>query len=182
MSQTKLREAVLSDLAPYSSNAAPGWRSVVTRCIASPGYFGCVLLRLQQALLSAGHKRIAAILRSVTYFVVGIDGCPQAPIGPGLFVPHPAGLVLGPGVVIGANVTLCQHVTLGALHLPDRGTPTFPIVEDGAFVGAGACALGDVRIGAYATVGANSVVVSDIPAGMTYVGVPAHPLREASGK
>jgi len=71
-------------------------------------------------------------------------------------------------VVIGSNVTICQNVTVGG-----RGKAGAPVIEDNVFIGAGACVLGPVRIGNGARIGANAVVLADIPAGAVAVGIPA---------
>jgi serine O-acetyltransferase len=89
-------------------------------------------------------------------------------IGPGLFISHGHGTVLA-AARIGANLQVHQGVTIGWDYRGDRG----PVIEDDVFIGAGAKVLGAVTIGHGARIGANAVVLSDVPAGATAVGVPA---------
>lgn len=92
----------------------------------------------------------------------------DAQIDPGTRMPHPTGVVIHAGVVVEPGCLIMQQVTLGQLA---RGG--VPYVERDAYLGAGAKVLGPVRIGAGARVGANAVVLQDVPAGATAVGIPA---------
>jgi serine O-acetyltransferase len=83
-----------------------------------------------------------------------------------VFLPHPLGIVIHSGTQIGNDVVIGHQVTLGGKDL----TVGAPLVEDGAYIGAGAKILGAVRIGRGATVGANAVITRDVPAGATVVG------------
>lgn len=91
-------------------------------------------------------------------------------IGGGLLIPHPNGIVIHPDAVIGVNCLLFQQVTLGT----NGRSP--PVLDGHVDVGAGAKILGSVRIGRHARIGANAVVVHDVPEGATVVGIPARPL------
>ncbi len=104
--------------------------------------------------------------------VAGADIPLNSQLGGGLLLPHPNGIVLHPEAVIGPNCLLFQQVTLG------KGPkPGFPILEGHVDVGAGAKILGGVRIGAHAIIGANAVVLEDVPPGATVVGVPARVVK-----
>jgi serine O-acetyltransferase len=104
----------------------------------------------------------------------GCDISPGADIGPGLYLPHPTGVVIGP-VRAGRNLTVLQNATLGirdrALDLDDPAN--YPAIGHDVLIGPGAAVLGAVAIGDGARVGANTVVLSDIPAGLTARGVAA---------
>jgi serine O-acetyltransferase len=100
--------------------------------------------------------------------VAGADIPVNSRIAGGLLLPHPNGVVVHPEAEIGPNCLIFQQVTIGA-----GGKPGLPIIEGHVDVGAGAKILGGVRIGADARIGANAVVVCDIPPGSTAVGVPA---------
>lgn len=91
-------------------------------------------------------------------------------IGGGLLIPHPNGIVIHPDSVIGVNCLLFQQVTLGT----NGRAP--PVLEGHVDVGAGAKVLGSIRIGQHARIGANAVVVHDVAAGATVVGIPARPI------
>lgn len=100
-----------------------------------------------------------------------------ARISPDLAMPHPVGIVIGEGVEIGARCTIFQNVTLGAARVAGPSNARYPILEDDVTVFAGAVIVGSVRIGKGAMIGANSVVLHDVPAGAVAVGSPARVVR-----
>ena len=100
--------------------------------------------------------------------VTGADIPLNCYIGGGLIIPHPNEIVIHPRAEIGVNCLIFQQVTIGA-----RGEHELPDIEGHVDVGAGAKILGRVRIGAHAKIGANSVVLSDVPRGATVIGIPA---------
>ena len=100
---------------------------------------------------------------------------PAARIGDALFIDHGAGVVIGETAEIGDNVTLYQGVTLGGTGFA-RGK-RHPTVEDDVVIGSGAKLLGPIRVGRGAKVGANSVIIHDVPVNSTVVGNPGHPVR-----
>jgi serine O-acetyltransferase len=116
---------------------------------------------------------IAKFLSCVNHVLFGIEIASSCQIGPGLFLPHTHGTVIG-AWTIGSNVTIFQGVTLGARALDFNPRPaTRPTVGDGVSIGAGAKVLGGIVLGDNCRVGANSVVLSDLPPGCLAVGVPA---------
>lgn len=111
-----------------------------------------------------------AVLRHRFWTVVtGADIPLNSQIGGGLLLPHPNGVVVHPGAVIGPNCLLFQQVTIG---FSSTGTG-LPVLGGHVDVGAGAKILGDVHVGDHARIGANAVVLTDVPPGATAVGVPA---------
>ena len=100
--------------------------------------------------------------------MTGSDIALNCDIGGGLLIPHPNGIVIHPGVRIGVNCLILQQVTIGT-----RNSPEVPIIEGHVDIGAGAKILGSIRIGAHARVGANAVVLSNVPDGGIAVGIPA---------
>lgn len=92
-------------------------------------------------------------------------------IGNSLNLPHPVGIVIGDHVVIEDDVSIYQNVTLGS-HGKEGGPLEYPYVHKDVRIFAGAVLVGNIRVGEYATVGANSVVLSDVPPYSTAVGVP----------
>lgn len=98
-----------------------------------------------------------------------VDIYPQSRIGPGLLIVHLGGIVVGPGSVLGPRVTLQSCVTLGQKD-PTTGEPE---VGADVYVGTGAKLLGDIKVGQGATIGANAVVLADVPAYHNAVGIPA---------
>lgn len=159
--------AVSSDVPDWSREAIrPGEWSPGKRLLAS--------IRDYQRL---GHDRTPfrwmgrrwAMLRHRFWSAVSGAEIPlNARIGGGLLVPHPNGIVIHPGAVIGPNCLILQQVTIGTRA---EGDP--PVLEGHVDVGAGAKILGSLRIGAHATIGANAVVLKNVPEGATAVGIPA---------
>src|SRR5204862_4207456 len=116
--------------------------------------------------------------RAMAYFArmaTNIEIHPAAQIGEALFIDHGTGVVIGETAEIGDNVTLYQGVTLGGTGFA-RGK-RHPTVEDDVVVGSGAKLLGPIRVGHGSKVGANSVVIHDVPPNSTVVGNPGHPVR-----
>jgi serine O-acetyltransferase len=109
-------------------------------------------------------------LSHLTRGITGIEIHPGAQIGPGCFIDHGMGVVIGETTEIGANVTIYHGVTLGgSSSSPGKRHPT---LQDGVVVGAGAAVLGDILIEANSRIGANAVVVKPVPANAVVVGVP----------
>ncbi|MFD0838370.1 serine O-acetyltransferase [Williamsia serinedens] len=115
---------------------------------------------------------LAAVIVDIALKVVcGVDIPRSAEIGPGLRLAHGGrGTVIHPRARIGERVTIYHGVTLGTRG---DGTDDAPTIGDGAYIGAGACILGGVTVGRKARIGANAVVLTDIPDCATAVGVPA---------
>ncbi len=131
--------------------------------------------RVAHALHEAGVPMLPRLLANVTRVITGVEIHPAARVGDCLFIDHGAGVVIGETAEIGRNVTLYQGVTLGGTGF-QRGK-RHPTVGDDVVVGSGAKLLGPVEVGARAKIGANSVVVHDVPANSTVVGNPGHPVR-----
>ncbi len=131
--------------------------------------------RAAHAMFEAGAPSAARALAYLSRAVTGVEIHPAARIGEGFFIDHGSGVVIGETAEIGDRVTLYQGVTLGGVGLePGKRHPT---VGDGVTVGAGAKLLGPILVGDGAKVGANTVVVEDVPPGATVVGNPGHQVR-----
>ena len=131
--------------------------------------------RVSHALHEAGVPVVPRALSNVTKVVTGIEIHPAARIGGGLFIDHGSGVVIGETAEVGDDVTIYQGVTLGGTGF-QRGK-RHPTVGHGSIIGAGAKLLGPIEVGERARVGANSVVIHDVPADVTVVGNPGHPVR-----
>ena len=131
--------------------------------------------RLAHALLEAGVPIVPRVLAYLTRSVTGIEIHPAASIGREFFIDHGSGVVIGETAEIGDRVTLYQGVTLGGTGFA-RGK-RHPTLGDDVTVGSGAKLLGPVEVGDGAKIGANTVVVSDVPSRSTVVGNPGHPVR-----
>jgi serine O-acetyltransferase len=131
--------------------------------------------RVAHALYDGGVPLLPHALANMGKVVTGVEIHPAAQVGDALFIDHGAGVVIGETAEIGDNVTLYQGVTLGGTGFA-RGK-RHPTVEDDVVVGSGAKLLGPIRVGRGAKVGANSVVIHDVPPNSTVVGNPGHPVR-----
>jgi serine O-acetyltransferase len=131
--------------------------------------------RAAHALLEAGVPVLPRTIAYLARALTGVEIHPAARIGKELFIDHGAGVVIGETAVIGDCVTLYQGVTLGGTGF-QRGK-RHPTLGDNVTVGSGAKLLGPIAVGANAKVGANTVVVEDVPPGATVVGNPGHPVR-----
>lgn len=146
----------------------------------SPRFAPVALVRTAQCLHAAGWSRMAKLSALVNFVLFGIEVPPRMPIGPGLVLMHTQGTVLG-AASIGANVTLYQQVTLGARELDFAYTlSSRPIVEDDVVISAGAKVLGGLTLGHGSVVGANAVVLRDVPPGYVAIGIPAKNLPPRS--
>jgi len=135
------------------------------------GFHALQTYRVAHWLWGHGRAALALYLQSRTSEVFGVDIHPAATIGKGILIDHATSVVVGETAVIEDNVSMLHEVTLGGTgkHTGDR----HPKVRRGVLIGAGAKILGNVEIGAGAKIGAGSVVLEDVPAHCTVVGVPA---------
>jgi serine O-acetyltransferase len=131
--------------------------------------------RAAHALLEAGVPLLPRIIAYTTRSVTGVEIHPAAEIGSEFFIDHGSGVVIGETATVGDRVTLYQGVTLGGTGF-QRGK-RHPTLGDNVTVGSGAKLLGPIAVGDNAKIGANTVVVEDVPAGATVVGNPGHPVR-----
>ena len=115
---------------------------------------------------------ISRIISQIARKVTGIEIHPGAIIGESLFIDHGMGVVIGETAQIGNNVLMYHGVTLGGTGL-EKGVKRHPTVEDDVIIGAGAKVLGPITIGKGAKIGANAVVLKDVPPYSTAVGIPA---------
>ncbi|HJM60587.1 MAG TPA: serine O-acetyltransferase [Alphaproteobacteria bacterium] len=120
----------------------------------------------------------ARFVSQTARFITGIEIHPGAVIGRRLFIDHGMGVVIGGTAEVGDGVTLYQGVTLGGTSL-ERGVKRHPTLADGVIIGAGASVLGPFTVGEGARIGANAVVVAEVPPGATVVGIPA---KQVGGK
>jgi len=131
-----------------------------------------VLLVRTASLLGRWHLGpIAKVISFLNQILFGCDIARNAQIAGGLYLPHPVGVVVGESAVLGKNTILHQGVTLGARGEEHEGSD--PILSDYIEVGTGAKLLGHIKVGKYARIGANSVVLKDIDDFGIVVGIPA---------
>jgi serine O-acetyltransferase len=142
---------------------------------AWPGVHALLSHRVAHALHDAGVPMVPRTLALATRALTGIEIHPAAQVGEGLFIDHGVGVVIGETAQIGENVTLYQGVTLGGTGFATG--KRHPTVQDNVTIGSGAKLLGPITIGHGAKIGANSVVIHDVPPNSTVVGNPGHPVR-----
>jgi serine O-acetyltransferase len=140
-----------------------------------PGVQALLAHRVAHGLHGVGVPIVPRGMSLVSRTLTGIEIHPAAKIGQGFFIDHGAGVVIGETAEIGDDVTLYQGVTLGGTGFATG--KRHPTLEDNVTVGAGAKLLGAITVGHGAKIGANTVVIQDVPPNTTVVGNPGHPVR-----
>lgn len=150
----------------------PAARSVDEVLLCYPGIQAMIHHRIAHQLYALGVPLLARMVAEESHANTGIDIHPGAQIGPGFFIDHGTGVVIGETAVIGANVCVYQAVTLGARSFPTdaagnpiKGLARHPRVEDDVVIYAGATILGRITIGKGARIGGNVWVTHDVPPG-----------------
>jgi serine O-acetyltransferase len=141
-----------------------------------PGLHAVWIHRVSHGLWNLGLKWIARLLSMLARFITGIEIHPGAKIGRRVFLDHGLGIVIGETTEIGDDCTIYQGVTLGGTSLY-KGVKRHPTLGKGVVISAGAKVLGGFTVGDGARVGSNAVVLKEIPAGATAVGIPARILH-----
>jgi serine O-acetyltransferase len=169
-----IKDEIKSDILAVKERD-PASRGSLEIFLLNQGLHAILLYRISHFLYLRGHRILAHIVSNIARFFTGIEIHPAAIIGKGLLIDHGMGVVIGATAIIGDDCTLFQGVTLGG-----RGNSKgkrHPTLQNGVFVGAGAKILGDIEIGDNAKIGANAVVLSDVPENATAVGVPARIIK-----
>jgi serine O-acetyltransferase len=145
-----------------------------------PGIWAVVWYRIANKLYKRGFTRTARMIMGINQIVSNIDIHPGATIGKRVFIDHGFGVVIGETSIIEDDVLIYQGVTLGGVSLePGKRHPT---IKNHVVIGAGAKVLGNIIIGEHSKIGANSVVVRDVPACSTAIGIPAHTIEKGRCK
>jgi len=154
--------------------------AVFTTCF-SPRMAPVAILRVAEFLHAQNLGFAAKFFSILNVLVFGIEVSPRVQIGGGLFLPHTVGTVIGASR-IGNNCTIMQGVTLGTRE-PDMGFDASlrPVIGDDVLIGSGAKVIGGITVGNHARIGANAVVLEDVPAQALAVGVPAKILARVHG-
>ena len=136
-----------------------------------PGVWAIVNHRIANRLYNSGWKRLARALDGISSFLTKTDIHPACTIGRRVFIDHAIGVVIGATAIVEDDVLIYQGVTLGGVSL-NKGK-RHPTIKSNVVIGSGAKVLGNITIGQNSKIGANSVVVCDVPENSTAVGVPA---------
>lgn len=154
----------------------PAANGAIEVLLTYPGVHAIIWHRLAHRLWRRGYRFAARFLSWGARVATNVDIHPGAQIGQRFFIDHGACVVIGETAEIGDDVTLYHGVTLGGTSW--KGGKRHPTLGQGVLVGCGAKILGPIMVGAGARVGANSVVIEDVPPSMTVVGIPGRVVRD----
>ena len=163
----------------------PAARSKFEVALLYSGFHAVLFHRVAHSLWKHNWRITARFISQFARFATGIEIHPAAVIGSRFFIDHGMGVVIGETAEIGDNVTLYHDVTLGGVSPSvdsnsQRNVKRHPTLGDNVIVGSGAQVLGPITVGRCARVGANSVVVKDVPERVTVVGSPARAVKTAA--
>ena len=174
MNRKEIKEAKLADLKramELDPAAESEWQIKHTYA----GYKALCGYRKAHAYWEKGNKRLAELISKRVRKQTNVEIHPGAQIGKGIFIDHGAGIVIGETTIIGDNCIIYQGVTLGGTG--KQTGKRHPTLEEDVQVSAGAKILGNITIGAHSKIGANSVVIKDVPPYSTVVGVPGRVVK-----
>lgn len=158
----------------------PAAKSLLEILLLYPGVKALLIHRIAHALYRAKIPFLPRFLSECARFLTGIEIHPGAVIGENCIIDHGMGVVIGETTIIGRNVLLYQGVTLGGTKL--TAEKRHPTVGDHVVIGGGAKVLGNITLGEHSRVGANSVVIENVPPHCTVVGIPARVLARGIQK
>lgn len=153
----------------------PAARNRLEVFLTYSGFHAIRMYRFAHFMYRHNYKLVARMVSQFARFLTGIEIHPAAKIGNGVFIDHGAGVVIGETAEVGDDCTIYQGVTLGGTG-KDKGK-RHPTLEKGVMVAAGAKILGPFTVGKHAKIGAGSVVLKEVPANATVVGVPGRVVR-----
>tara|TARA_B100000579_G_C22623304_1_gene752957 strand:- start:83 stop:838 length:756 start_codon:yes stop_codon:yes gene_type:complete len=163
----------------------PAARNYFEVSLTYSGFHAILFYRICHILWRFKLKFVSRFLSNLARILTSVEIHPAAKIGESFFIDHGSGLVIGETCIIGKNVTLYQHTTLGGISpavnsKSQINVKRHPTIGDNVIIGSGAQILGPVNIGKNARIGANAVVLSNVPENMTYVGIPARKLESTN--
>jgi len=155
----------------YIMENDPASKSKIEVFLLYPSVHAMIMHRGAHFLYNKKRFFLARLLSQLSRFFTGIEIHPGAKIGESIFIDHGMGVVIGETAIVGNRVTIFHGSTLGGTG-KDTGK-RHPTVGDNVLIGAGVKVLGPINIGSNSKVGANAVVLKDVPDGVTVVGIPA---------
>ena len=148
----------------------PAVKSRLEAVLCYPGLHAIWLHRIAHHFYNKGWVVLPRMLNTFSRFLTGIDSHPGAKLGPGLFIDHGMGLVIGETAELGSNVTLYQGVTLGGTG-KEKGK-RHPTIGNNVVISSGAKVLGSFTVGDNSKIGSGSVVLKEVPPNSVVVGIP----------
>ena len=171
---------VFQDELKATSERDPAARNYIEVLLTYAGLHATILYRIAHYLRGIKLPLLPRVISQFGRFITGIEIHPGATIGEGFFIDHGTGVVIGETTVIGDNVTLFQGVTLGGTG--KQTGKRHPNIGNNVVVGTGAKVLGNITIGENSYIGANAVVIKDVPSNSTVVGVPGRVTKQDGRK
>ncbi|MEB3105630.1 MAG: serine O-acetyltransferase [Cyanobacteriota bacterium] len=168
--------AIQADLAMIRERD-PAARSTWEILLCYPGFHALVMHRLSHRLWRSRLRLLARAISQISRLFTGVEIHPGARIGQGVFIDHGMGVVIGETAVVGHNCLLYQGVTLGGTG--KQHGKRHPTLEENVVVGAGAKVLGAITVGTNTRIGAGSVVLRDVEANSTVVGIPGRVIHQS---
>ncbi|PPR34717.1 MAG: Serine acetyltransferase [Alphaproteobacteria bacterium MarineAlpha6_Bin4] len=157
----------------------PASRSYLEIFLCYPGLHAIFFHKIANMIWKLRLKLISRIFSNISRFLTGVEIHPAVSIGKNLFIDHGMGIVIGETTIIGDNVSIYQGVTLGGTKSVKK--KRHPTINDNVVIGAGAKILGPINIGKNSKIGANSVVIKDVPSNTTVIGIPARIIDNSTG-
>jgi len=149
--------------------------------LSLPGVWATIMFRIADRLHRRGLRPLSRIVFFMNFVLFNTELFPGADIGPGLVIPHPGGIGIAKGCVIGRDFHVMAGVRIGGGAADDSDRDGFPRFGDGCYMLDGAKAFGPITVGDATLVAASSVVLSDLPAGVVAAGIPAHAIKPRAG-
>lgn len=158
------------------SQKDPASKNILYVILLYPGFHALLMYRVAHFLNNIKFKFIARLISQFTRFLTGIEIHPGAILGAGILIDHGMGVIIGETAVVGDRITIYHGTTLGGTG-NEKGIKRHPTVGNDVIIGSGAKVLGNINIGSNSKIGANAVVLEDVPEGATVVGVPARVVK-----
>lgn len=154
----------------------PAFNSNLELFFNYPGVWAIIHYRFANSLYKKGFKKLSRIISGISTFLTKTDIHPACKIGRKVFIDHAIGVVIGETTIIEDDVLIYQGVTLGGVSLSKE--KRHPTIKSNSVIGSGAKVLGNIIIGNNSRIGANSVVICDVPKNSTAIGVPAKIIKK----